>query len=326
MRQYNGLLFLGDPHVSDRVVGRRRADYGERVGAKLQEAIDLCQENEYLPVILGDLFHVARDNPNRLIVKLLELFSGIEVLGVYGNHDVHLNTLEDHDSLQILAQAQALTLLTPDKPWMGEIGGRRVRIVGFPWHTPLGARMVSEPDEFVIAITHHDLAYGGAGEARRLGTLKEWEGVHLVVNGHQHRPAAESRLGSTLWTNPGGMTRVAWCREERNLKPAVSLLTFVDGEPVISRHELKCAGSWEEIFEPSTEEPPSETEPNISPEHVQAFRDLRRRDATGAAFIEFMKLNMSNFSAEVQSELWLLMERALPNSSPRPTEAHDLPS
>src|SRR3954466_15620706 len=75
-RSYDGVLCIGDPHLSSRVPGFRKDDYPRAILAKLRWAMTLAQRENLLPVLLGDLFHYPRDNANWLIVELLELFHG----------------------------------------------------------------------------------------------------------------------------------------------------------------------------------------------------------------------------------------------------------
>src|SRR3954454_19887402 len=126
--EYRGILFIGDPHLASRVPGYRRDDYPRAILRKLGWCFDYAKKNRLLPAILRDLFHWPRENANWLMAELLSLLALLdgEVIAIYGNHDVATNELSDDDSLQVVIRAQRLTLVGPDKPWQGTVGGRRV--------------------------------------------------------------------------------------------------------------------------------------------------------------------------------------------------------
>ena len=85
-KEYAGLLCIGDPHLANNAPGFRKDDYPQAILDKLAWSFNYAKENALLPTILGDLFHLPRDNNNRLLVQVLELFEGT-VLGITGNHD-----------------------------------------------------------------------------------------------------------------------------------------------------------------------------------------------------------------------------------------------
>jgi len=99
--EYSGLLCIGDPHLASRVPGFRKDDYPQAVLNKFKWALDYALRERLLPAILGDLFHWPRDNANRLLVQLLEMF-GSPVVAITGNHDCRENQLGDDDALSVL--------------------------------------------------------------------------------------------------------------------------------------------------------------------------------------------------------------------------------
>ena len=87
--QADGLLFIGDLHISSRPPSRRRDDYVEAIFGKLTQSIRIANELKLVPVILGDVFHRPRE-PNeaiktRLIRTLAECWT--DVISNVGNHD-----------------------------------------------------------------------------------------------------------------------------------------------------------------------------------------------------------------------------------------------
>ncbi len=212
---YAGLLLIGDPHLEGRAPGFRKDDYPNVILEKLAWCLDYAAQQRLLPAILGDLFDKPRDNPNWLLVRLLEMLRG-EVVGLYGNHDVHYNPeLTPDDSLSLLVKSGRIRLVSDDSPWLGTIAGRAVAIGGSSYRKPLPDRFdvgrLGDRSEnvapLVIWLTHHDILLPGYDEGR----LKpvEIEGVDLVINGHIHRRLADVQTGRTCWLTPGNISRRA---------------------------------------------------------------------------------------------------------------------
>ena len=184
--EYAGLLMIGDPHVEGRVPGFRKDDYPRVVLNKLNWCLDYATEERLLPVVLGDLFHLPRDNPNWLLSELMQLLDR-EVVGVYGNHDVRANELTNDDSLNVIVTAGRLRLLDSENVFRKTICGQLVVIGGTRWGQPLPTEFPAEDDDvpLVFWLCHHDLIVPGY---EMLGKIepREIPGVDVVINGHVH--------------------------------------------------------------------------------------------------------------------------------------------
>ncbi len=130
--QYRGLLVIGDPHLDARPPGFRKDDYPKVILEKLEWCLDYALNNGLMPAILGDLFDKPRDNPNWILSRLIDLFHlHREVIGLYGNHDVHYNPeLTEDDSLNVLVKAGRIRLVSAESPWRGAVGGRTIVVGG----------------------------------------------------------------------------------------------------------------------------------------------------------------------------------------------------
>ena len=219
--EYIGLLMIGDPHVEGRVPGFRRDDYPSVVLDKLKWCLDYATEERLLPVILGDLFHLPRDNPNWLLSELMQLLDR-EVLGVYGNHDVRANELTNDDSLNVIVTAGRMRLLDSDHVCRKTIGGRPVVIGGTPWGQPLPSEFQpgDESAPLVFWVSHHDLVVPGY---EMLGKIAPCEipGIDVVVNGHVHNRLQTVGTGRTLWMTPGNISRRVRNGATRSQVPSV---------------------------------------------------------------------------------------------------------
>ena len=225
-RDYQGLLLIGDPHLEGRIPGFRKDDYPNVILEKLTWALDYAAENSLLPAILGDLFDKPRDNPNWLLVSLLGILQGREVLGLYGNHDVHYNPeLTEHDSLQLLVKAGVLRLVsaglavvrrherTPRDRRRFVVSARHSRTLRLP------ARRRLDAPPLVVWLTHHDILIPGYDEGRIRPV--EINGIDLVVNGHIHRRLDPVSCGGTTWITPGNISRRSRNDASRKHVPSV---------------------------------------------------------------------------------------------------------
>jgi len=235
---FKGILFIGDPHVSSVRPGRRKDDYLTSVLGKLMRASEVCWERGLLPVILGDLFHRAKENHLPTLARLFEVLAQFPVkpLVLGGNHDKSEVRLQDSDALSLFAQTAVIEVLDGEaRAW------RTIDTDSGPlvlWGAPFGAQI---PDEIeageaarVVLVTHHDLAFEGAYPNSL--PLKEIRGCDMVVNGHMHFTTPSVRRGRTVWHNPGNIEPTTVdCKDH---KPA--LWAWRTGEPcdALERIEL----------------------------------------------------------------------------------------
>src|SRR5688572_5380979 len=206
-REYVGLLCIGDPHLEGRTPGHRKDEYPQVILDKLAWCLDYAEQHRLLPAILGDLFDKPRDNPNWMLVKLIEMLSR-EVIGLYGNHDCADPELRDHDSLSLLVRSGRLRLVSELQPWKSVMNGRPVIIGGSSYRQAIPQRYDAAGEgtsPLVIWLTHHDLLIPGYDEGRI--RPREIPGVELVINGHIHRRLEEVRTGKTCWLTPGNISR-----------------------------------------------------------------------------------------------------------------------
>src|SRR5436190_762850 len=112
---YVGLLCIADPHLEGRIPGHRKDEYPQVILDKLAWCLDYASQERLLPALLGDLFDKPRDNPNWMLVRLIEMLDR-EVVSLYGNHDCADPELKDHDSLSVLVRCGRLRLLDCEAP------------------------------------------------------------------------------------------------------------------------------------------------------------------------------------------------------------------
>ncbi|HEX2555226.1 MAG TPA: hypothetical protein VHL98_16115 [Microvirga sp.] len=207
----NGLLIIGDPHVSSRRPGRRKdADWPAPILAKLEACAAIANARGLAPVLLGDLFERAVEPDEALKARLVRVLKSFRIrpLTNVGNHDIAHTTLSDGDSLAVLGLSDVIDVVAaPGIVGEYRIGAHRLGI----GMTPFGAEIPRDVRGGLAGIdrlawfTHHDIAFEGAYP----GAVPPFpvEGADLVVNGHVHKTKAPIRAGATLWANPGNINR-----------------------------------------------------------------------------------------------------------------------
>lgn len=207
----NGLLFIGDPHVSSRRPGRRTdADWPGPILRKLEACSQIARERHLMPIFTGDIFNSAVEPDEALksrLIRVLKSFSMLPVTNT-GNHDITNTQLSEGDSLEMLGASDAIDVVATGGPVCEfMIAGKRIGL----GMTPYGQEIPKDvtglfPDANVVVwVTHHDIAFDGAYP----GAMQPFEiaGCRLVVNGHMHATKPQVIVGNTVWTNPGNINR-----------------------------------------------------------------------------------------------------------------------
>jgi DNA repair exonuclease SbcCD nuclease subunit len=301
---------IGDPHLEGRQPGFRKDDYPEVILDKLAWCLDYAGQNHLLPVILGDLFDKPRDNPNWMIVRLLEMLTG-EIVGIYGNHDCADPELKDHDSLSLLVKAGRLRLLSAESPWRGTMGGRQVVLGGSSYRCPIPESFDEEqptagPKPLVIWLTHHDILIPGYDEGRL--RPRELPGIDLVINGHIHKRLEDVHTGQTRWVTPGNISRRKRSDATREHLPAVLRIDVTLAEYKLS-HVAVPHRPFDEVFHETIVETAAEAGTSA---FVTGLAELQaRRTAGGAGLMEFLNANLGQFEAGVASEIMSLANEVM---------------
>ena len=304
---YVGLLCIGDPHLEGRTPGHRKDEYSTVILDKLAWCLDYAQQHRLLPAILGDLFDKPRDNPNWMLVRLIEMLRG-EVIGLYGNHDCADPELKEHDSLSVLVRSGRLRLVDCNSPWRGTMNGRPVIVAGSSYRKPIPKEYACEDKQpLVIWLTHHDVAFPGYEEKNWLRP-HEIAGVELVINGHIHQPLEAVTRGQTLWLTPGNISRRSRSARSREHVPAV---LRIDVTPAAWSRQMVTVPHqpFDEVFHEQLVEAPEADTPSS---FVAGLAELQaRRTESGAGLLDFLEKNVDQFEPAVASELLALAKETL---------------
>jgi len=202
----SGFLFIGDPHVCSRRIGRRKDDYLSSVLEKLTACAQLCELYNLVPVILGDLFHRNNDSNLGMLNRLIAVMKSFPVppIVLEGNHDKELMSLSDGDALMLLQQTGVARVAFEAGLFeQFEIDGVPVNLLMAPYGTVLPDSAPAGLEGFNVLITHHDMAFGSSYPGSQ--PLKAIDGVAMVVNGHMHDTKPTEHEGDTYWHNPGNI-------------------------------------------------------------------------------------------------------------------------
>lgn len=225
---FDGLLFVGDLHLSSTRPGRRVDDYAAAGLAKLSQSARIARERNLYPVCLGDLFHRPRENDLVLLSRLMQVLREFPapLLVLAGSHDRTETWFTDKDAGHFLEQAGALRLIeTAGKVVTLMCGGKPVHL----WGTPAGCRVpesvVAAREGYNVMVTHHDFDFNGLYPGAE--ELREIANCGLMVNGHMHTPTPMVIKGMTACHNPGSVMRVSV--DLRKHRPVVSAWTPAHG-------------------------------------------------------------------------------------------------
>jgi DNA repair exonuclease SbcCD nuclease subunit len=310
-----GLLFIGDPHLASRVPGFRRDDYPRVILDKLKFALAYAREHRLLPVLLGDLFEFPRDNANWLLVELFRVLDR-GTLAIHGNHDCKEDTLAENDSFSVLVESGQIRLLCGEEPWIGRMNGCTVVVGGTSWGQDVPDSFDRTPYEnagnpvFVAWATHHDFCFPEYDGRLR---CRDTPGIDLVVNGHLHRKLADVRSKTTLWMNPGNISRLARGSATREHVPSVLRVDVSSATGFAPSRVPLPHRSFDEVFHPDVQGEPVEVGPS------QFIRELAKlqaaRTTTGVGLREFLDANLVNFEPKVAAYINALAAEVTSNGT-----------
>lgn len=309
-REYDGLLFIGDPHLSSRALGFRKDDYTGAILKKIEFALEYAGEHSLLPIFLGDLFNLPRDNSNRLLTRLIRILDGRLVLGVTGNHDTTESELQDEDSLSVIVAAGCLRLLDQSGPWQGVVNNVRMCIGGSSWSEKIPHQFEdASSDALVVWITHHNIGFVDAEGA----WIKphEIQGIHLIVNGHIHRPMPDRICGMTTWINPGSIARVARAEAVRDFVPTLMVLKPSAKDRWSTERIALPHEPFDSVFYPMMEQFSEERTGSAFIQGLESIQSMRTE--SGAGLVQFINHNIGQFEDKVAAIILKLVKEICPD-------------
>lgn len=217
MNKKNGLLIVGDPHLTSRQISKRHdlVSTMETCLDKLSQVVKIANRENLFVVFLGDFFDSDKENNIYLLTKTIRILKSLDhkPLTIVGNHEKTEDKLADYNMLVSLIEANVMDVFIDNK--ITQTLELHDKTLNKDYHIAIGGTnygskipdKVTRPEniEKLIWITHHDLlfksAYPGAVP------LKEIDGVDLVINGHMHKAQPQQQEKTTTWCCPGNILR-----------------------------------------------------------------------------------------------------------------------
>jgi len=241
----DGLLFIGDPQVSTLPPAERvEEDFLSVSVGKLEKAVEVANEQNAVPVILGDLTEYPAEpskyRNNAVISALMRTLAKSVHYPVclVGNHDLHETRLTDEDVLGVIDVSMAALVIREVGATKVSLSTGCVLLGGTPYGESLpekvswevlGQDLRNDEVRAKVWLAHADIAFPDFGKFP--GSVEPWEieGVDMVINGHLHVPSRPVTLGKTTWHNPGNIVRLSRDAKVMAMEPSVSLWKPRDG-------------------------------------------------------------------------------------------------
>ncbi|EHJ49173.1 metallophosphoesterase [Solidesulfovibrio carbinoliphilus subsp. oakridgensis] len=296
-KKARGLLCIPDPHVAGAPPMQRLESFMDDVLSKLAACLDEAAREDLVPVVLGDLFHWPRENPNTLMVALIELFRPHHPFVLVGNHDKYQARFTADTSLAVLRAAGVVEVLEAPGLFLRLETPTGTAVIGAsPDGAPLPASVEKAADEESVWLTHHGIGFPDYLEQRI--KIREIPGLDWVINGHMHRPQPTVTAGATRWANPGNITRLHFSRRSKERVPMAAI--WRPGADDLERWPIPHR-PFEEVF-PDQEFPPEETAaPEVESRFLEGLARLAwRRTREGAGLREFLSANLNPENPETK--------------------------
>lgn len=213
-KNYNGLLYVGDPHLWSKGPGKRldRDIFSDTVLNKIEQAVNIAIKNKLYLIFLGDLFHVHTENNISMLTKLIRILNKLPEppATVEGNHEKSQTKLSDDVALTMLREANIIRTMEKSQIWGHFVFSDNSE--AYVGATPYGEKLptqINSPKEGakIIWLSHHDLDFGETYPGAIL--IKEIKGVDMLINGHIHKTKKSLQFGNMTAHNPGNITRLS---------------------------------------------------------------------------------------------------------------------
>lgn len=339
-KKYSGVVFIGDPHISNVVPRRRQEESFLSVATdKLDQSLQIAEEKNLFPVCLGDI--VNKPYEYEVVVPLINVLKKRDrLLMLLGNHDVTVqkifNMKGDENSDKLKFGASNITIPVDEKSTVGILqasgyldivnkmeerhvyleNNTLVRLLMVPYgvHIPdVYPEYEGDFDGDIInaMITHHDINFGVGIQYPNSMRIFPIENCDIVVNGHIHDYKPVQEVGGTKWFNPGNILRTS--KSNMHIHPAVYSFSGLDLD--ISQHKLKVKDKSDVYIENvslSLEGIDQDTLQNLKSEFVhqlQSMDEIKTDDASGVQEIIDDMLSNDSIKQETKEVVYDLFER-----------------
>lgn len=244
----DGVMYIGDPHLTSFVPGSRIDDFPEVIFRKMQFCLQTAIDMNYRRVfILGDFSHVRQISTSYLI-RLLGLFywakqEGLIVEAISGNHDVAYERADTISSSPLGAMYEA-GLIAPVSGSYFKIRDKDVYVRGFNSTDALEDKPTTCSGIFSMCLAHRfledpDPLSLSFQQAKSMG-------FDLYVLGHDHVERQPFVENDQYFLVPGGLSRGTSHKFNLQKEVVVYGFTFSDaGDPLFKRIKVPIQNSSE---------------------------------------------------------------------------------
>ena len=342
-KQYSGILFIGDPHVTCISPKRRVEEEFLDVSLdKLNQSIKIADDNNLFPLCLGDL--VNKPIESEVTVPLIKALRGRRLLMPTGNHDVNVrrifnnfqsdNSLPFNESSTIIPIDNSTTVSILEASGCIDIvnkkeerqvlleNGTLVRLLIVPYGIAIPEAFPDyvgdhEGDIINIMITHHDINFGVGIQYPGSQKIFPIDNCDMVVNGHIHDYKPVQEVGDTKWFNPGNILRTS--KTVMHNEPAVYSIS--DKSLSITKHKLKYKDPDEcfiKDFQLIRDGVDDNILSNFNSEFVESLRgtldDDKTDDGSGVEEIIMEHFSENAIDVEAQDKVFDLLHKAIEES------------
>lgn len=261
MKKYSGIMFIGDPHITNVSPKRRVEEEFLDVSLdKLKQSLAIADEKNLFPVCTGDI--VNKPIENDITSSMIRALRDRNLLMPLGNHDVNVRRIfnvfqsennlpynessttipiDDATNVGILQASGCLDIVNKKEERQILLeNDTLVRILMIPYGVAIPEVYPKYQGEHQgeiinLMMTHHDINFGVGIQYPGCEKIFPIENCDMVVNGHIHDYKPVQEVGNTQWFNPGNILRTT--KTVMNNEPAVYSISDTSLE--ITKHTLK---------------------------------------------------------------------------------------
>ena len=223
-------ILTGDWHIRPTAPKWRTSDYYKLLLGKLQWIVDFAIENGIKIIIPpGDVFD-SPDVPNRVKVDIIKLLRPIDVLTIFGQHDLKYRQRED-TALQVFIEDGTVKILN-DVPIYYGFGEQQVDIYGASWEEEIPK--VENRDNFNILAIHKMIVKKDPLFPDQTDFIaakdfsKQYKDFDVVISGDNHNSFSYLPKKETKIINCGSLMRSTTAQYDH--KPCIWIIDTETGE------------------------------------------------------------------------------------------------
>lgn len=221
----DGIMWIGDPHLTCVTPGRRIEDDFLSVSLnKLRQAREIAERDNLVMICAGDLLDNATEKKagtSKVVENINLILSGFAkavnfrpFITLTGNHDKNEVTLTPGSTLSTMHDVGLVNVIQNNGAFaVVEVGDQCIGLGGTDYGKPIPKDVRGFFDSYekkidkVIWFTHSQFEFDEVNPF--LEKIFEIKGCDMVINGHDHTKMTPKWAGNTCWHNPGNLTRMS---------------------------------------------------------------------------------------------------------------------